>query len=114
MPSMDHASYRKGLDAAMKAIPDEHHVAKKYVKQEIANHREEWNKDIDTRLKKIDGTLGKMDKKVTRVNDQTKTGLTKSKTVTTKDVKKKAVAGSGQNPPKPPKYSKQNMNKKQK
>jgi hypothetical protein len=114
---MDHASYRKGLDAAMKAIPDEHHVAKKYVKQEIANHREEWNKDIDTRLKKIDGTLGKMDKKVTRVNDQTKTGLTKSTIVTTKDVKKKAVAGSGQNPPKPPKpskYSKQNMNKKQK
>lgn len=101
MPSMDHASYRKGLDAAFKAIPDEHAAAKKYVKGEIIKHREEWNKDIDTRLKKIDGQIGKIDKKVTRVNDQNKTGRTKSETVTTKDIKKKAVAGSGMNPPKP-------------
>lgn len=108
MSSMDHASYRKGLDAAFKAIPDEHRAAKQYVKGEIIKHREEWNKDIDTRLKKIDGQIGKMDKKFTRVNDQKSTGLSKTKTVTTNDVKKKNVAGSGQNPPKP---SKQNMNK---
>lgn len=53
--------------------------------------------------------LGELDSKFTQVKKKSGMGLTTNKSVNTKDIQKKAVAGSGQTPPKPPK---KNLNKK--